>query len=192
MTVEIKDEWIDAVSDAIFDHFHGEVITPEMAKAAIEAVAQEIYEAGRQAALEQTSRPNRVIVNADGSRTIVMLPSYAFGEPSHVTWQKSVRILPKSPPAGWNDIATAPRDGTVIEIRNDYGIAPWYGIYKWADGRGWVDATDDRKGTADGEFLSWRHYNRTVADYVDPTNGAQMSKSYWRRAAGFPETDNDA
>lgn len=33
----------------------------------------------------------------------------------------------------WQSMANAPRDGTVIEIENNYGVMPWYGIFKWSD-----------------------------------------------------------
>lgn len=32
---------------------------------------------------------------------------------------------------GWRSMDSAPRDGTVIEIQNNYGRAPWYGIYHY-------------------------------------------------------------
>ncbi len=32
---------------------------------------------------------------------------------------------------GWRDMASAPHDGTPIEIRNTYGVAPWFGLFRW-------------------------------------------------------------
>jgi hypothetical protein len=32
---------------------------------------------------------------------------------------------------GWQSMDSAPRDGTIIEIQNNYGAAPWYGIYHY-------------------------------------------------------------
>lgn len=46
-------------------------------------------------------------------------------------------------PPGWRPMSSAPRDGTVIEVRNAFGLLPTYSIDKWADfgGQlGWVDA----------------------------------------------------
>lgn len=48
-------------------------------------------------------------------------------------------------PPGWNWMSQAPKDGTVIEIRNGFGLLPTYSIARWASiGRNefaWVDAT---------------------------------------------------
>lgn len=85
-------------------------------------------------------------------------------------------------PPGWNNITAAPRDGTVIEIQNNWGIAPTYGLYKWAQGRGWVDAADDCRGVGDGDHLSWRKHGGSVDGYRDPTGGAQDTQEYWDRA----------
>lgn len=44
---------------------------------------------------------------------------------------------------GWRSMGRAPRDGTVIEIRNAYGLLPSYSINRWGDFGGydaWVDA----------------------------------------------------
>ncbi len=87
----------------------------------------------------------------------------------------------------WRNITEAPRDGSVIEIQNNYGIAPWYGIFKWVNERGWVDATDDNMGLGsdDGDHLSWRPFDGSPPSYVDPTNGAQDTNEYWLRACGM-------
>jgi hypothetical protein len=84
-----------------------------------------------------------------------------------------------SPPVGWNNINAAPRDGTVIEIQNNWGVAPWFGLYKWVGGRGWQDAADERSSVSDGEHLSWRSYSGDLVAYVDPLNGAQDTMEYW-------------
>lgn len=85
-------------------------------------------------------------------------------------------------PPGWNNITEAPRDGTVIEVQNNWGIAPTYSICKWAEGRGWQDAADSSSGVTDGAHLSWRPYAGSVDAYLDPTGGAQNSEEYWDRA----------
>lgn len=79
----------------------------------------------------------------------------------------------------WQDIVSAPRDGTPVELENCYGIRPTYSLCKWITGRGWVDASDDAHGVGDGPWLRWREYLGEPADYVDPTHGAQYSMGYW-------------
>ena len=99
----------------------------------------------------------------------------------------------------WQPISTAPRDGTVIEIRCTYGVAPWFGIYRWTDGtmtlvqdgkeytfKGeprWAKVGDDQSGFSEGPSFSWRPYKGDTASYVDPTGGAQNSMAYWRGAS---------
>lgn len=84
----------------------------------------------------------------------------------------------------WQRIESAPRDGTPIELRNDYGIAPTYSLSKWVQDRGWVHANDDSRGVGDGPWLTWRPYEGNAKDYIDPTNGAQETPEYWRAASG--------
>lgn len=85
----------------------------------------------------------------------------------------------------WQLIVSAPRDGTVIEIQNNWGVAPHYCLCKWIHGRGWVYASDDNRGLIDGEHLTWRPYEgEDASKYVDPTNGAQDTKAYWLNALG--------
>ena len=81
----------------------------------------------------------------------------------------------------WKNITTAPRDGTPIELKNDYGIMPTYSLCKWVSGRGWVDANDDCRGVIDGPHLTWRPFSGDVQGYIDPTNGAQETVEYWQR-----------
>jgi hypothetical protein len=88
-------------------------------------------------------------------------------------------------PPGWLDITTAPRDGTVVEIQNNWGVAPWYAVCKWVPGYGWMNATDPTRGMSDGPHLSWRPYTNNRSSYVDPTHGAQNTVGYWRRACGL-------
>jgi hypothetical protein len=83
----------------------------------------------------------------------------------------------------WLPIETAPRDGTVIEIRNCFGVAPWYGLFVWdAPRREWRSAVDDRCGIIEGSYLTWRFYFSPVAEYSDPTGGFQNDPRYWREA----------
>lgn len=92
---------------------------------------------------------------------------------------------------------TAPRDGTYVELKNTYGVAPWYCIARWTDENfalgangtkmtfktnkpSWVKP--DGVGPFSEESLHWRPYNGSVEDYVDPTGGMQNDPAYWRGA----------
>lgn len=91
-------------------------------------------------------------------------------------------------PNGWNNINDAPRDGTIIEIQNNFGIAPTFRICRWSKdchSPGWKDANDTTRGVVDGPHLSWRPYKGEVGSYVDPTNGAQETLAYWSMARIF-------
>lgn len=116
-------------------------------------------------------------------------------------------------PDAWLGMSSAPRDGTVIEIRNSYGVVPWYSIFRWSDemmvqcyrsetmpdgtlrkidlgfqltklgAPRWVDV--DRPGhSVDANDERYLHW-RPASDgaYVDPTNGAQNTAGYWLKAA---------
>lgn len=92
-----------------------------------------------------------------------------------------------------------PRDGTIIEIRNEAVIKPWFGLYKWG-AQSWSLASKDNRPCAriqfhvepcsigvgrdghqwDSEHLSWRPFNGSVTDYTDPTIGAQYTDEYWK------------
>ena len=106
----------------------------------------------------------------------------------------------------WRSMASAPRDGTIIEICCTYGVAPWYGRYRWssemlvrygetkADGTAAITGAQlialdkprwvavDRVGSTleDGPYLQWRPTEQGPS-YTDPTGGAQNTEAYWRR-----------
>lgn len=100
--------------------------------------------------------------------------------------------------SGWRSMDTAPRDGTPVELKCTYGVAPWYGVFKWTGKRAahgpngelhefeteptWVDARNPSMGVSDEGHLHWRPYNGAVASYVDPTGGMQNDDRYWRGA----------
>lgn len=109
--------------------------------------------------------------------------------------------------ADWRPIASAPRDGTIIEVRCTYGVAPWYGLYHWVSGPEEVEALSlDADGTtkshkvivtrephwakvgepslgfSEGPTFTWRPYQGNATQYIDPTGGAQDSPAYWRGA----------
>ena len=98
---------------------------------------------------------------------------------------------------GWNSMDTAPRDGTWVEIKNTYGVAPWYCVARWtredfarcSDGTrkkfempdpAWV--TPDGGGPCSEGSLHWRPYAGEVSAYIDPTGGMQNQMAYWRGA----------
>lgn len=88
-------------------------------------------------------------------------------------------------PPGWKPISQAPRDGTVVEIQNNWGVAPWFGLFKFEDDE-WISATEAGAGVSDGTHLSWRPYDGDPAEYLDPTAGRQEDPEYWLEAAGWP------
>lgn len=92
---------------------------------------------------------------------------------------------------------TAPRDGTVIEVKCTYGVAPWYRLFKWTDEyRCMGQASDEPNykgvhewrsadlmcGIVDTDSLYWRPYAGTIENYIDPTGGVQDDMAYWRGA----------
>jgi hypothetical protein len=102
--------------------------------------------------------------------------------------------------ATWQPMDSAPRDGTVIEVRCTYGVAPWFGLYKWSshmkfpDRNGvvvimtgtprWVGANAGKENSsfAEGGSFMWRPYTGDPVRYTDPTGGMQDSAAYWRGA----------
>jgi len=84
----------------------------------------------------------------------------------------------------WRTMHSAPRDGSYVEIRCTYGIAPWYGLFRWttdglvfsSDGRKpfkldnpeWVGL--DGKGIMnEGSAFMWRPFTGDPSSYIDPT-----------------------
>lgn len=70
-----------------------------------------------------------------------------------------------SAPEPWRAMDSAPRDGTVIEIRCSWGYEPWYGNFRWSEGFfpgrfGWNRADDPRSGIIEEAEacgkLAWR------------------------------------
>jgi hypothetical protein len=102
---------------------------------------------------------------------------------------------------GWKPASSAPRNGTTVEMMETYGIAPWYGQFKWSmdasaveDGKvvhyktatpSWVSVDNPGHGVSDDACLFWRP-TKTPAKYVDPTKGAQQSVAYWCAAMKRP------
>lgn len=95
----------------------------------------------------------------------------------------------------WSPIDAAPRDGTVLELKCSYGVAPWYFVGYWepmparhATDGWWRDAKLALDGVKGGvmpteeDSLSWRPFTGEVASYVGPTQGAQNDGGYWRGA----------
>lgn len=85
--------------------------------------------------------------------------------------------------SGWRSMESAPRDGTVVEIKCSYGVAPWYGLFKWDHswGEGRWTSPDGMSGVGNNS-IEWRPYAGDVATYTDPTGGVQNDMAYWRGA----------
>jgi len=93
--------------------------------------------------------------------------------------------------SGWKPAKTAPHNGTIVEMMQTYGVAPWYGIFRWTrviksqtgtfklPKPTWVAV--DRIGhyVDEDACLFWRPYRSIGKFYVDPTGGAQNSIAYW-------------
>lgn len=106
----------------------------------------------------------------------------------------------------WKPISTAPKDGTRIEFLETFGVAPWYGQYRWmkkgekykaevwttdrqghstrterelteSSGR-WVNVEDTAMGINEDSCGFWRATSQSEK-YVDPTGGKQKSVAYW-------------
>ena len=103
---------------------------------------------------------------------------------------------------GWRSMTTAPGDGTIVELKNTFGVAPWYGIYKWTDEMQsrendwsltafklqkptWADMRQPGISISEEERLQWRPFTGIAGGYVDPTGGAQDTPLYWRRAVAI-------
>jgi len=57
--------------------------------------------------------------------------------------------------AGWQPIASAPRDGSIIELGQIYGIQAWEGLFYYKNGN-WIDATDENMMAMEDDCLYWR------------------------------------
>jgi hypothetical protein len=109
---------------------------------------------------------------------------------------------------GWQPVSTAPRDGTVVEMLETYGVAPWYGIFKWTKTQTTGGPTGSR--TCDGSpspyeqldqywkahpwqaryygtsyIPDWFHFNQRWAEWTskhchaDPVRTFEMSSPEW-------------
>ena len=88
-------------------------------------------------------------------------------------------------PEGWNPSSEPPPMGSRVEIQNNWGIRPWYGLYDYTE-RGWCAANDCDRCVEAGPHLSWRWpttaENSYPDTYVDPTRGEQDTPGYWLEA----------
>lgn len=78
-----------------------------------------------------------------------------------------------SPRPGWNDISTAPRDGTPIKIQFNYFNIPREYICHWEDGYAWVvvSGTVGIDTLGHGPHLCWQQLN-------------DDEQTYWRTHVG--------
>jgi hypothetical protein len=67
-----------------------------------------------------------------------------------------------------------------------YGVAPWYGLFKWSpEDKHWVRVDRTKEFVSEDACLFWRPYKGT-GKYVDPTGGAQNKIAYWCAAVHRP------
>lgn len=94
--------------------------------------------------------------------------------------------MPPMAESDWQDMNSAPRDGTVVEIKNSYGLLPTYGLFQWDTNWGgkWSSATQPGSGLVSGveHKFQWRPYAGDSANYVD----YNPSDDDWRRAVRRP------
>lgn len=111
---------------------------------------------------------------------------------------RTLLFPPASSEPPWQSMATAPRDGTVVEIQCRYGIRPWYDLMRWTATKEivnlatnmpagtvqlpspeWSSVTKPGIGLMSEERVQWRPYTGDPQHYRDPTNGAQETADYW-------------
>lgn len=139
----------------------------------------------------------------------------AFALIANASAQTCSSIRSMDPSDRWKPISTAPRDGTFIEVMETYGIAPWYGLFRWTrenpsseiivcdpkDGHcspspkktetwlsekpKWISG-DGHSVSDDDKCLFWRPYSGSSDKYKDPTGGAQNGTAYWCAAMHIP------
>lgn len=79
----------------------------------------------------------------------------------------------------YQEMTTAPRDGTFIEVMCVRGtVMPWWGLFHWADG-GW-QSVDFTRGLVNESYFLWRPFKGCVNDYEEPTGGLQQTDAYWK------------
>ena len=78
----------------------------------------------------------------------------------------------------YRTMESAPRDGTIVEIMNDYGYRPTYALGQW-DGNAWRKYPDSSSSWISESYLTWKPYHGDPASYVDPTGGLQHTYRYW-------------
>lgn len=166
-----------------------------MRKPPLSANRQEMLEAGARA-YEQEQQKETASSGIEGSdRTMVNTDSHSIsssGLSGAITTSSGTGNTSQ-----WRSMESAPRDGTWVELKNTYGVAPWYRLGRWTRERTSQDQTGeivsyaaetpswdfgDATGISDEEHLQWRPYSGDIKAYTDPTGGAQNSAAYWRGA----------
>jgi hypothetical protein len=93
---------------------------------------------------------------------------------------------------GWKSVSTAPRDGTIIEMMETYGVAPWYARFYWRKKGTHVEETIpfiyvDKSGkqTTKVEKISYAENNPRWIDADDAQSGVTEDEClFWRPYKG--------
>ena len=92
--------------------------------------------------------------------------------------ERSVRLA-RMNETSWRSMATAPKDGTIIEIQCAYGIVPYSDLYRWVyddpevarisseelvpgetySGGKWKKVSDPTRSLMEGPWLTWKPAN---------------------------------
>jgi hypothetical protein len=80
--------------------------------------------------------------------------------------------------SGWKTIDSAPKDGTVLEGMQTYGIAPYWSTVRFVNNH-WVSGIDAAISLEPSTCLMWRPLKVAVLSYQEPTLGKQDTTGYW-------------
>lgn len=100
---------------------------------------------------------------------------------------------------GFSAINTAPRDGSIVEIKCKYGVVPWYGLFRWSDQGyaygnqgltecsgwplGWRGGGQSAGSNVDeGPYLLWKPFVGDPSAWKDPRGEYEVSAAYERGA----------
>lgn len=66
----------------------------------------------------------------------------------------------------WKKMKTAPKDGSLIEIKSVRQTYPLRGIRMWDTIRGWVNPLTDDISSIDQDWIRWKNYSGSIDEYV--------------------------